>query len=256
VVHGAISPRTILVPRRGTDPGTYGAVLTGFGLDTLLARQVRADRDRVDVTDLCYVAPERLGGGDTDARVDQYALACALYHCVAGRPPFVRPTVAAMLGAHLFSEAGVPASHDSDRTLGHAVAVGMAKRPNERHGSCVALMRATGHLPAADRHAAEVSRAGGVRDTSAPPAATAPAAPPAATAAPAVRAPVGPAATARSGRRRDPRRRKRWFRLPIAWHVAVMLVLAGVISTLLFAAVFNAGEPVDTGSTVPVRAPR
>jgi hypothetical protein len=35
-----------------------------------------------------------------------------------------------------------------------------------------------------------------------------------------------------------------------------MLVLAGVISTLLFAAVLNADEPVDTGSTVPVRAPR
>jgi serine/threonine-protein kinase len=251
VVHGAISPRTILVPQRGTDPATCGAILTGFGLDTLLARQVRADRSRVDVTDLCYVAPEQLWGGDTDARVDQYALACALYHCVAGRRPFVRPTVAAMFGAHLFSEARVPASHDGDRTLGPAVAVGMAKRPNERHGSCVALMRATGHVPAAPA----------VRAPVAPAAATTPAAsdataPPAATAAPEARAPVGPAAAARVGRRRATRRRKRWFRLPIAWHVAVMLVLAGVISTLLFAAVLNADEPVDTGSTAPVRAPR
>jgi serine/threonine-protein kinase len=166
VVHGAISPHTILVSARGAELGPSAAILTGFGLDALLARQLRADRSRVDVTDVCYVAPEQLWGGDIDARVDQYALACALYHCVAGRAPFVRPTVAAMFGAHLFSDARVPGGRAGDRSLGPAVAVGMAKRPEERHGSCLALLRATGHAPGTDRHTADRSRAGAVRDTS------------------------------------------------------------------------------------------
>ncbi|HSK95273.1 MAG TPA: protein kinase, partial [Euzebyales bacterium] len=141
VVHRAISPRTITVPRAGADQRAP-AILTGFGLDTLLARRIRIDRTGVAVTDVCYVAPEQLGGGDTDARVDQYALACALYHCVSGRPPLVRDTVAATFGAHLFSEARVPAGRGGDGAFATAVLAGLARHPDDRHASCTALLRA------------------------------------------------------------------------------------------------------------------
>jgi serine/threonine-protein kinase len=209
VVHGAISPRTIYVHRRRTDARTPPAILTGFGLETLLARQGRANRDRIHVADVCYVAPELLGGSSIDGRADQYALACAVYHCIAGRPPFVRDAVAAMFGAHLFSEAQVPAGRGGDRTLGPAVAIGMSKQPGVRHTSCMALMRATGYVRAPRRAAAAV-------------------------AAPRHSPPRPP---------RPPRPR----RLPIAWPVAALLVLAGIVCTLVLAAVLR-DDDVDTGA--------
>ena len=246
VVHGAISPRTISVPRRGADPRAVAAMLTGFGLDTLLARRVRVDRNGVDIADVCYVAPEQLGGGHTDARVDQYALACALYHCVSGRPPFLRDTVAATFGAHLFSETHVPAGRGGHGALGAAVAVGMAKRPADRHRSCVALLRAAAPptLPRAARSTPPLVRRG----------APAPAPPPAlrdaAMRGAATSAPRPPSGTRRH--RRRARRRLRPRRLPIPWPIAAMLVLAGIICTLLVAAVLEGGSPIDVGGAPPV----
>ena len=224
VVHGAISPRTIWVHRRRTGARTQPAVLTGFGLDTLLAREVRADRNRIDVTDVCYVAPELLSGTAIDRRADQYALACAVYHCVAGRPPFVRDTVAAMFGAHLFSEARVPAGRGGDRALGPAVATGMSKSPDTRHPSCSALMRATGYVSAG------AQRASPQRQQQRPPGLHHPRVE--------QRRPRGQPRARRKQRRR---------RLPISWPVAAMLVLAGIVCTLILAAVIRSDEPVDTG---------
>jgi hypothetical protein len=110
----------------------------------------------------------------------------------------------------------------------------MAKRPGERHGSCLALLRATGHAPGMDRHTADrTHRAGAVRNDPAAFEAT---------------APIAFGVATQAGRHRGVQRREPRFRLPIAWPVAAMLVLAGVIAMLLFAAVFNADDPVDPGS--------
>jgi serine/threonine-protein kinase len=186
-------------------------ILNGFGLHALLAHRARTDRNRIDVMDVSYVAPEQIGGARIDGRADQYALACALYHCVAGRPPFVRDTPAALFGAHLFNQARVPPGRDGEHALGSAVATGMAKGPNDRHPSCTALMRATG-VRAGVR---VMARTGG-------------------SAAPMQR-------PRRRSRRRSRRRRHRW-RLPIAWPVAAMLVLAGIVCTLLLAAALRAND--------------
>lgn len=264
VVHGAVSPRTVHVCQNGLPPGTPPAILGGFGLEPLLTRQGRADRNRIDIADVYYVAPEQLGGRDVDGRTDQYALACALYHCVAGRPPFVRDAVASLFGAHLFSEAVVPAGREGDRTLRSAVAAGMAKQPADRHPSCVALLRATGHVPGAGRHTV-VRRGRGhiapLREESPVPAVGAGA--PAPDLRTASRAHAGrppsvshqgsrhagsqPSAPRRAGsrlvsRRRSVRRRhRRRWRLPISWPVAAMLILAGIVCTLALAALMDGG---------------
>ena len=48
-----------------------------------------------------YLAPELIEGRATEASADQYALACLLYECLTGTPPFRRPTEAATLWAHM-----------------------------------------------------------------------------------------------------------------------------------------------------------
>lgn len=224
VVHGAISPRTICVRHRDAGTGAPSAVLTGFGLDTLLQRLLRSDRGAVHLDDVRYVAPERLRGVDADGRADQYALACALYHCVTGAPPFDRDTVSGLFGAHMFAPVPTLAERNGDRDVGGAMAMGMAKQPDDRHASCANLLRATGRLAAAARRTTGVAPAA-VRTVAWPDDPE-----------PVDGSPRPVAATARPTGGRPRRRRgirlggERWPRL--AWPVAAMLVLAGILCTL------------------------
>ncbi|HSJ43928.1 MAG TPA: PQQ-binding-like beta-propeller repeat protein [Euzebyales bacterium] len=143
VVHAALGTRSIRVT---TDAPTT-AFVTGFGFDALLALRLGSKRDRDArpvLDDLLYVAPEQLRGGRITPATDQYALACAVYHCLSGEPPFVRETASALFGAHLFARPPLPdvLSDDDNAAARAAIATGLAKSPEERHPSCTALLRA------------------------------------------------------------------------------------------------------------------
>ena len=73
------------------------AYLSDFGL----AKQTRSRTAMTDagllVGTVDYLAPELIEGRATEATADQYALACLLYECLTGTPPFRRPTEAATL---------------------------------------------------------------------------------------------------------------------------------------------------------------
>jgi outer membrane protein assembly factor BamB len=151
VVHAALGTRSIRVAT-GTDDEPPVAFATGFGCDALLALRLSSKRERdtgMVPDDLLYVAPEQLRDGRIEPATDQYAVACALYHCLTGEPPFVRETVSALFGAHLFARPPVTdalagAGVSSARS---AIATGLAKDPDERHPSCATLIRVAGtHL--------------------------------------------------------------------------------------------------------------
>src|SRR3954466_8742293 len=90
LVHRDVKPANILLH------GTH-AWLTDFGLTKRLisSADITAASDIVGTPD--YLAPEQIEGAAPDGRVDQYALACVVHHCLAGRPPFEKDSDLAVL---------------------------------------------------------------------------------------------------------------------------------------------------------------
>ncbi len=91
-----------------------------------------------------YMSPERLRAGQVDARSDIYALACVLYECLTGTPPFPGFSMESQIAAHLMepppqpstAQPSVPARFDS------VIARGMAKDPDQRYATTVELATA------------------------------------------------------------------------------------------------------------------
>ena len=84
-----------------------------------------------------YMAPEQARGERSlDARADVFSLGCVLFECVAGRPPFVGESIAAVLAKVLFEEvpplgevASVP--RELEELVGRMLAKDPAPRPRD-----------------------------------------------------------------------------------------------------------------------------
>ena len=93
-----------------------------------------------------YMAPEAIGAAvKTHSRVDVYALACVLYECLTGGPPFTSGIgVQGMIAHHLHTPPPQPSVANSDvpQTFDAVIAKGMAKNPDERYNSVQELAMA------------------------------------------------------------------------------------------------------------------
>ena len=142
VVHGALSPCTIWVGPSAGEGVAYVAYLTGFDVNPLLHDHLVAEPRGAPIDDILYVAPEQLRAGPVTGYSDQYALACALYHTLAGQPPFERKSRSKLYGAHLLAPA--PALRDQDPGISPATSDAlqraMSKQPADRFPSCGLLI--------------------------------------------------------------------------------------------------------------------
>jgi ABC-type branched-subunit amino acid transport system substrate-binding protein/streptogramin lyase/predicted Ser/Thr protein kinase len=93
LVHRDMKPANVLLDQDGH------AYLTDFGITKQLGG-ASTDTGRI-VGTLDYLAPEQIRGDPVDGRTDSYALACVLYECLAGKPPFRRATEAETMWAHM-----------------------------------------------------------------------------------------------------------------------------------------------------------
>jgi len=79
-----------------------------------------------------------------DGRADVYSLACVLFECLTGEPPFVRDSRLALVWAHL--EEGPPQASERNPALPDAVDAvlgkALAKDPDERYATCNELVAA------------------------------------------------------------------------------------------------------------------
>jgi YVTN family beta-propeller protein len=129
LVHRDVKPGNVLIDEDGH------AYLTDFGVSKKLGG-VSTDTGRM-VGTLDYLAPEQIRGEAVDARTDGYALACVLYECLAGAPPFHRETEGETLWAHM-QEQVVPLRNHT--ALNPVLQKGLAKERTERYASCAELI--------------------------------------------------------------------------------------------------------------------
>jgi DNA-binding beta-propeller fold protein YncE len=131
LVHRDVKPANVLVDEDGH------AYLTDFGVTKQLGGD-STDTGQI-VGTLDYLAPEQIRGEGVSGAADEYALACVVYECVAGAPPFHRATEAETLWAHMQETVRpVPGRPALDPVLRKA----LAKEPGDRYGSCAELIEA------------------------------------------------------------------------------------------------------------------
>jgi DNA-binding beta-propeller fold protein YncE len=133
LVHRDVKPANILLDE------DWHAYLTDFGITKQLGGD-STDTGRI-VGTLDYLAPEQIRGEDVDGRTDCYALGCVLYECLAGTPPFRRPTEAETLWAHMQEQ---PAPLPENPSLDKVLLQGLAKDRQDRYGTCVEFVDAAG----------------------------------------------------------------------------------------------------------------
>ena len=131
LVHRDVKPANVLLDEDGH------AYLTDFGITKRLGG-ASTDTGRV-VGTLDYLAPEQIRGEKVDGRTDGYALACVLFECLAGVPPFRRATEAETLWAHMQEP---PPPLRGEPALDAVLAKALAKDKEERHASCGELLSA------------------------------------------------------------------------------------------------------------------
>nr|WP_243869937.1 serine/threonine-protein kinase [Amycolatopsis granulosa] len=139
LVHLDVKPANVLVTSR--EAAREHVYVADFGLTRRGATGHRT-RGGDFLGSPTYAAPEHLRGEPLDGRTDQYALACVLYACLTGQPPF-SGDVPAVIKGHLAVEppavsevVGLPPAIDE------VVRRGMAKNPADRYDNCVELITA------------------------------------------------------------------------------------------------------------------
>lgn len=136
VMHRDVKPENILV---SSDDFAY---LVDFGIASATTDEKLTQLGST-VGTLYYMAPERFSNDEVTYRADIYALACVLYECLTGSPPY-RGDQLSVMGAHLSqaiprpsaARPGIPVAFDD------VIARGMAKDPAGRYATCSDLAAA------------------------------------------------------------------------------------------------------------------
>jgi hypothetical protein len=131
LVHRDVKPANILVAEGDR------AYLSDFGVAKELASN-GTTRTGSFVGTIDYCAPEQIEGRAVDGRTDVYALACVLYECLAGTPPFSRPSEVAVLNAHLHAPPPklTRAAPEIPPALESVIEKALSKSPLDRYPTC------------------------------------------------------------------------------------------------------------------------
>ncbi len=130
VMHRDVKPQNILITR---DDFAY---LVDFGIASATTDE-KLTQLGTAVGTWKYMAPERFSNDEVTYRADIYALACVLYECLTGSPPYRADSASVLVTAHMMDpipqpsaqRPGIPKAFDA------VITRGMAKKPGDRYAS-------------------------------------------------------------------------------------------------------------------------
>ena len=136
LLHRDVKPGNIML----TAPNATGQrriLLTDFGIARSTEDLGGLTTTNMAVGTVAYAAPEQLMGAELDGRADQYALAATAYHLLTGAQPFPHSNPAVVISHHLSVDPPtLPASRHDLARLDEVLAIGLAKKPNDRFNRC------------------------------------------------------------------------------------------------------------------------
>jgi serine/threonine protein kinase len=140
IVHRDVKPDNVVL-------SSEGAVLLDFGIARAVAASGsdRLTRSGIAVGTSTYMSPEQITAvQELDRRSDLYSLACVLFECLAGQPPFIHRNEAVVLQLHLTQPAPDLRSlrPDVPPEVAAGIARALAKTPDERWQSAAAMREA------------------------------------------------------------------------------------------------------------------
>jgi serine/threonine-protein kinase len=141
IIHRDVKPENVVI-----SPGT-GAVLLDFGIARAVwaSGSERLTRSGIAVGTSTYMSPEQITAlQEIDLRSDLYSLACVLFECLAGQPPFTHRNEAVVLQLHLTQPAPDLRSIRPEIPAEVALSIGraQAKAPAERWQTAAAMRHA------------------------------------------------------------------------------------------------------------------
>ncbi|MEW6408027.1 MAG: serine/threonine-protein kinase [Patescibacteria group bacterium] len=97
VIHCDMKPENVFLTEKD---GQEVIVVLDFGIAKIIGGKTQTNLGMV-VGTAEYISPEQINGQSLDGRADLYALACVLYECLSGRPPYVGDNPYGILAMHL-----------------------------------------------------------------------------------------------------------------------------------------------------------
>jgi serine/threonine-protein kinase len=135
LLHRDVKPANILLAE--PDGQAQRVYLADFGVARRIDDSAGLTADNTTVGTVAYVSPEQLRGEPVDGRADQYALACTVFHLLAGRPPYVHTNPAIVISKHVNDPPpSIAACRPDLAWLEPVLAKAMAKDPVDRFRSC------------------------------------------------------------------------------------------------------------------------
>src|SRR2546423_1466485 len=138
LVHRDVKPGNLLIERGSDDDDPDHVYLADFGITKHAMPRSGLTSTGQSLGTIDYVAPEQIRGTSVLGLADQYSLGCVLYECLTGRVPFEKDLDAAIIWAHVEETPAMPTvlrpdlPPEVDQVFGRV----LAKRPDERYGSC------------------------------------------------------------------------------------------------------------------------
>jgi len=139
LVHRDVKPANMLLGTVATGSAPDHVYLSDFGLSKLSVSAISLTGTGQFLGTIDYMSPEQVEGRAIDGRTDLYALACATFEMLTGRPPFQRDQDLAVMWAQV--SAPPPSARQLRPELApevdQVIAKALAKAPDDRHASCL-----------------------------------------------------------------------------------------------------------------------